>query len=312
MNPNSAFTLAAFLFTALRMSVPLTLAGIGETISEKVGILNIGIEGIMLMGAFMGFLGSYMTGSSVIGLLLGVFFGIVIALIHGFLSINARGDQNVIGLAINFLVLGLTSFVFLIFFGQSAELPSIGIIPTMNIPVLSQIPFVGEILFRQDIIVYLMYIILTASMIILYRTEWGVQMTAVGENPKAADNAGIDVVKARYLACIINGALGGLAGAYMTVVQFGFFIENITAGRGYIALAAVTLGRRNPLGVFLAALVIGGTEAIQFTLQTAGINIPSQFFTMLPYVVSIIVLLLSIGKSSDPSALGRPFVRDER
>lgn len=312
MNANSLIAISAFLYTALRLAVPITLAGIGETISEKTGVLNIGLEGLMLMGAFVGFITTYFTQSAFIGIMAAIISGVIVSLIHASLSIHGRGDQNVIGLSINFLVLGLTSFVFLLFFGKSADLPSIDTIGNISIPGLSSIPIFGRALFHQDIVIYIMFIIIVLSWILLYKTEWGVQITSVGENPRAVDSAGLNVFKLRYLACAFNGAICGLAGAYMTVVQFGFFIENITAGRGYIALAAVTLGRRNPVGVFLAALLIGATEAIQFSLQSSGVQIPSQIFTMLPYIVSIIVLLFSIGKSRDPKALARPFVRDER
>ncbi|MGO4988289.1 ABC transporter permease [Gallicola sp. Sow4_E12] len=312
MNASSIIAISAFLYTALRLAVPITLAGIGETISEKSGVLNIGIEGLMLIGAFTSFIITFYTQNVFLGILLGVVSGVVISLIHAVLSIHGRGDQTVIGLSINFLVLGLTSFIFLIFFGKSTELPSIETIGTSSIPVLSQIPILGKVLFQQDIIVYLMFILLIGSWILIFKTEWGVQLTAAGENPRAVDNAGLNVNRIRYVVCAFNGGICGLAGAYMSVVQFGFFIENITAGRGYIALAAVTLGRRNPVGVFLAALLIGATEAVQYNFQSSGIQIPSQFFTILPYIVSIVVLLLSIGKSRDPKALAQPFIRDER
>ncbi len=312
MNANSLMAISAFLFTALRLAVPITLAGIGETLSEKTGILNIGIEGMMLMGAFVGFITTYFTKNPLIGIITAIISGIVISLIHAILSIHGRGDQTVIGLSINFFVMGLTSFIFLLFFGKSTDLPSIDRIENLGIPVLSKIPILGKALFQQDIVFYSMLIIIIGTYFFLYKTEWGVQITSVGENPRAVDSAGLNVFKLRYLVCAFNGAVCGLAGAYMTIVQFGFFIENITAGRGYIALAAVTLGRRNPVGVFLAALLIGATEAVQYNLQTTGVQIPSQFFTILPYIVSIVVLLFSIGKTRDPKALSKPFIRDER
>ncbi|MDC7243160.1 MAG: ABC transporter permease, partial [Sphaerochaetaceae bacterium] len=150
------------------------------------------------------------------------------------------------------------------------------------------------------------------SYIIMYKTSWGISLISVGENPKAADTAGIDVKKTRYLACIINGLLGGLAGSYLTLAQLGFFMENITNGKGYMALVAVILGKRNPLGIFLAALVIGVADATQIRLQTAGIPLPSEIFTMLPYFVAMIVLLFSIKNNKDPLALGTPYERNAR
>ena len=304
--------LTTFLVAAVKMAMPITLAGLGESISEKSGVLNIGVEGIMLTGAFAGFLTTYNTGSLFLGILSGAFFGAVISLIHGIMSIKCRANQTVVGLAMNFIALGLTSYLFLMVFGQTTDLPSIDVIKTIKIPLLSSIPIIGPALFAQDPIVYFTLLLVIILSIIFYKTEWGVNLHAVGENPKAADAVGLNVNGIRYLSCIINGILGGLAGAYMTVVQFGFFIENITSGRGYIALAAVTLGRRNPIGVFVSALVIGFAEALQYSLQTMGIPIPSQIFTMFPYVVAVLVLLFSIGKTKDPSALGIPFSRNER
>jgi len=304
--------ITAYLAAAVKMSTPLVLAGIGETISEKAGILNISVEGNMLAGAFAGFIVTYNTHNLFLGILAGMAGGMLVSLLHGIMSVKVKADQTIVGLALNFLVLGLTSFLFFMAFGRTDRLPSCITIAKTEIPVLSKIPVIGPALFSQDLFVYVALLSVIIVALIFYKTEWGVNIHAVGEHPRAADTAGINVFGIRYLASMLNGLFGGLGGACMTLGQFGFFIENITAGRGYIALAVVILGRRNPLGVFVAALIIGFAEALQYNLQTLGVPIPSQVFTMFPYVVAVVVLLLSIGRSSDPAALGVPYERNQR
>lgn len=308
----SIVALIALLASSIRIATPLALAGMGETVSEKAGILNIGLEGMMLMGAFTGFITTFFTESILLGALAGILTGIAFSLLHGVLSIEFKADQTIVGLALNFLALGLTSFVFLKIFGQSTVLPSCKMISGLDIPLLSSIPFVGEILFSQDIVVYFMLLTAVLLYIFMNKTQWGIHLTAVGMYPRAADTVGISVRKIRYLAATVNGFLSGLAGAYLVFGQLGFFMENLTSGKGYIALVAVILGRRNPFGVLLATIVFGFANALQFSLQTMGWNIPSQTFSMFPYVVTVIALLFSIGKSSDPASLGQPYERDQR
>lgn len=305
-------SIISYLATAVKMSTPLILAGLGEAVSEKAGIINISVEANLLAGAFFGFIVNFFTKNLFLGVLAAVLSGIGVSMLHAVLSIKCKANQTTVGLALNFMILGLTSFLFLMVFGQTTELPSCNIIGRTEIPLLAKIPILGPILFKQDYFVYFALFSVIALYVVFYKTEWGVNLHAVGEHPKAADTAGLNVFRIRYLASFVNGFLGGLGGAYMTLGQFGFFIENITAGRGYIALAVVILGRRNPVGVFISALLIGFTEALQYSLQTLGVPIPSQVFVMFPYVVAVVVLLLSIGKSSDPTALGVPYERSER
>jgi ABC-type uncharacterized transport system permease subunit len=278
--------ITSYLAAAVKMATPLILAGLGETVSEKAGILNISVEANLLAGAFFGFIVNFFTGNLFIGVLAGMAGGVFVSMIHAILSIKCKANQTIVGLALNFFILGLTSFLFFMAFGQTTELPSCSTITKTGIPLLSRIPIIGAALFNQDYFVYFALLSVAVFYIIFYKTEWGVNLHAVGEHPKAADTAGLNVFKTRYFAGFINGIYGGLGGAYMTLGQFGFFIENITAGRGYIALAVVILGRRNPVGVFVSALIIGFTEALQYSLQTLGIPIPSQVFTMFPYVVA--------------------------
>jgi simple sugar transport system permease protein len=301
---------AAFLAAAVRMAIPLTLAGLGETVSERSGIINIGVEAIMLSGAFFSFLTVFATGNLALGIVAGMAGGAAISMIHGLLSLKCRADQTIAGLALNFLALGLTNFLFLRSFGRTTTLPSITVVKPIPIPLLSRIPLAGPVLFELDIFGYLCLGAVILLCVLFYKTEWGVSLHAVGEHPRAADTAGLRVERIRFMACLANGILGGLGGAYLTTAKLGFFIENVTAGKGYIALVTVILGRRNPAGVFLAALIIGAAEALQFRLQTSGVNIPSQVFTMFPYLMTVVALLFSIGRSRNPAALGIPYERD--
>jgi simple sugar transport system permease protein len=258
-------TILVFFAASFRMAIPVTLAALGETVSEKSGVINIGLEAIMLAGAFFGFLAVFATGSTAAGLAAGIAGGLAVSMVHAFLSIHCRADQTIAGLALNFLILGLTNFLFLQSFGRTTVLPSINVVPPL--------------VFGLDVFGLLMVLTIGALLVLFYKTQWGISLHATGEAPRAADTAGLPVERIRCLACAANGVLGGLGGAYLSLAKLGFFIENITAGKGYIALVTVILGRRNPLGVFLAALVIGAAEALQFRLQTAGLQIPSQVFT---------------------------------
>jgi simple sugar transport system permease protein len=301
------------LFAAsIRMAVPLTLAGLGETFSERSGVLNIGLEGIMLSGAFFSFLAAYATQNILIGVIGGCLGGLLISLIHAYMSFKCYVNQTIVGIALNFFSLGLTSFLFLANFGRTTTVPQCPVVKPIKIPLLSDIPVIGDVLFNQDIFVYFTIFACIISYIILYKTVWGINIDSIGEHPKAADTVGLNVKRTRYITAIINGCLGGLGGAYLTIALLGFFMENITSGKGFIALVVVILGRRNPFGVLLAALLVGAAEALQYRLQTLGLGLPSQVFIMLPYVVTVIVLLFSIGKGKDPSALGVSYKRSAR
>jgi simple sugar transport system permease protein len=297
---------------SVRMATPLAFAGLGEAWSERAGLLNIGLEAVMLCGAFAAFLVAAATGSPWLGVAAGALAGCAVALVHAFLSVTCRADQTVAGLALNFLASGVTSFAFLRLYGRGTDLPSCPVLAPVPIPGLASLPVIGRVLFQQSALVYLGYAALALSWVVLSRTEWGTRLHAVGENPRAADSVGLPVARLRYLAAAVNGALGGLGGAALTVAMLGFFQENVTGGRGYIALVVVILGRRHPAGVALAALMLGAADALQFRFQAAGVAIPSQVFVMLPYVATIVVLLFTAGRARPPAALGVPFDRAER
>lgn len=303
--------ITAFLSAAVRLAVPLMYGGIGELYAERSGILNIGMEGVMLSGAFFSFAGAWYTGSLAMGLLCGIAGGLVVSLLHGLLSITLVQNQSVSGLAINMLLLGITSFLFkLMSDGQSYQ--QIETLPTIAIPGLSQIPFIGEAFFNCDILTYILYVLLILTWLFYKKTNLGLSFSAVGENPGAAESAGINVKKYRWIAMIFNGILGGVGGAYLVLVQLGVFTENMISGRGYIALATVILGRYTPFGVFGSALLFGAANALQIRLQTIGVSVSPYLLAILPYALTLIAMLGSIGKNSEPEALSKPYIKGSR
>lgn len=303
--------MTAFLAAAVRLAVPLMYGGIGETIAEKSGILNIGMEGVMLSGAFFSFAGAWYSGNLFVGLLCGMAGGLVVSLLHGLLSITLIQNQSVSGLAINMLMLGVTSFLFkLMSNGQGYQ--QIETFPNIAIPGLSKIPLIGDAFFNCDFLTYILYVLLILTWIFYKKTNLGLSFMAVGEHPRAAESAGIQVKKYRWIVMVFNGILGGIGGAYLVLVQLGVFTENMISGRGYIALAAVILGRYTPVGTFGAALIFGGANALQIRLQAVGVPLPAQALAMLPYIITLIALLGSIGRSNEPESLSKPYIRGSR
>jgi simple sugar transport system permease protein len=303
--------ITSILAAAVRMALPLIYAGLGETILERAGIINIGMEGVMLSGAFFSFLTASLTGNLTAGLLGGILGGILVSSIHALLSIKLAKDQSVSGIALNLFVLGLTSFLFKLIFGTQS-FPEIPTMPTFKLPVLSSIPVIGEAFFSQDALTYFVFILIIVSEIIYRKTSLGLAFSAIGENPKSAEAAGIPVSKYRYIATVMNGLFGGLGGAYLVLVQLGVFNENMTSGRGYIALAAVILGRYTPVGMFGSCLIFGTANALQIRLQALGVPLPPQALAMLPYLITLLALLGAIGKNNAPEGLSKPYVRGAR
>ncbi len=289
-----------YLVSTLRLSVPLAYAAMGGLFSERSGVLNIGLEGMLLTGAFTSAAATFYSGNVWVGIGAALIVGGVVGLLHA--------NQLVSGLAINLVAGGLTSFLGrLIFTSNTERLP---IVPTLKIPVIANIPIIG-ILFKQDILVYLLFLIIALTTYFLFYTNPGLNLRAVGEYPGAVDAAGISVTLVRYIAVVVGGCLVGCGGAYLALVQVNYFAEGMSAGRGFIAIASLIFGRWHPTGCVLACLLFGATEALQLRIQAFGVNIPYQFLTMLPYVVALIALVGGMGKSIPPAALGVPYQRND-
>lgn len=300
----------AFLTATLRMAIPLLYAGLGEVFLERTGILNIGMEGVMLGGAFFSFAGAYYSHNLFVGLICGILGGWLVSSIHGFLTIKLAQNQSVSGIALNIFMLGVTSFLYKLMASESYQ--QIPTLSSIKIPVLSEVPLIGNAFFNQDLLTYALYVLVIVAVVFYKKTAQGLAFTAIGENPRAADAAGIPVHRYQWIAIAVNGILGGIGGATLVLVQLGKFSENMISGRGYIALAAVILGRYTPMGMFGAALIFGGANALQIRLQAMGVALPSQALAMLPYVMTLIALLLSARKKSEPESLGVPYIRGAR
>lgn len=287
-------------------STPLVLAALGGMLCERSGVVNIALEGIMLMGAFVGYAAASGSHNLLIGVVAAVVSGIAISGLHAVLAIRFLVDQIVSGTVINILAVGVTG-VFYRRFLQEANIAGPGTLPVWNVPVLDQIPVLGPILFQQQFVTYAMLILLFVVQVILFRTIWGLRTRACGEHPLAAETAGINVYFVRYINVLASGALAGLGGAYFSLQQIGNFLPNMTGGKGFIALAAMIFGKWTPLGAFLASLLFSGAGAIAGRLQIYGVQVPSPILGMLPYVLTIIVVAGAMGRAIAPAAVGRPY-----
>jgi simple sugar transport system permease protein len=296
----------SFLAATLLVSTPLTLAALGGVMSERSGVVNIALEGIMLTGAFIGFVIASWTHNLWLGVVAAVISGMAIAALHAVLSIEFLVDQIVSGTVINILAVGITGVYYRTFL-QNGTVAGPGTLPEWSVPVLSGLPVIGRIFFQQQLVTYAMLVLIVVVHLVLFHSVWGLRTRACGEHPLAADTAGISVRLIRYVNVIGSGALGGLGGAYFTLQQVGIFIPNMTGGRGFIALAAMIFGRWTPVGAFAASLLFGGSETLAARLQEAGVKIPIQFVSMLPYVLTIIVVAGVMGRAIAPAAVGRPY-----
>jgi simple sugar transport system permease protein len=300
-----------YLVASLRLAVPLAFAALGGLYSERSGVLNIALEGMLLTGAFVSATATFYTGNVWLGIFAALIAGGLVGLLHAFLCVTLRVDQLVSGLAINLVASGFTSFLArLVFSGGNAQrLPGI---EAINIPGLANIPLIGPLLFQQDILVYFLLSLVFITTYFLFNTSFGLTLRAVGEYPRAAETAGVSVQLVRYLAVVISGCLASLGGADLTLVQVKFFVEGISAGKGFIAIAALIFGRWHPVATALACLLFGATEALQLRIQALGANIPYQFLVMLPYVIALLALVGLVGKSTTPKALGVPYFPENR
>jgi simple sugar transport system permease protein len=290
-------------------ATPLTLAALGGVMSERSGVVNIALEGIMLTAAFVGYAAALVSHSLVVGILAAIVSGMLIAGLHALLSIEFLVDQIVSGMVINILAVGITG-VFYRTFIQESTVRGPGTLPVWKLPVVGDIPVLGPILFQYQAVTYAMLILVVAVHVVLFNSVWGLRTRACGEHPLAAETAGINVKMVRYVNVISSGALGGLGGAYFTIQQIGNFLPNITGGRGFIALAAMIFGKWTPIGAFLASLLFACADALGARLQYLGVRLPYQFLGMLPYVLTIVVVAGAMGRAIAPAAVGRPYKKN--
>jgi len=297
----------ALLSASIRLSVPILFAALGGMYSERSGVVNIGLEGIMLVGAFAGVVGSYFTGSYWMGALVAILSGVLIAALFALITVKIKINQIVSGVAINLLAIGLTSFFYRALFGITTVPITVKAFQPYNIPILSNIPIIGEIFFRQTVLVYIAFLLVPISSYIFYKTSWGLSIRTVGEHPMAADTVGIPVNKVRIICVLISGALAGLGGCFLSLGQFNMFVDNMVSGRGFIAVAAVIFGKWSPKGVLMASLIFGVADALQIRMQMSGIGIPYQFLLMFPYLLTVVAVTGIVGRTTSPKALGKPY-----
>lgn len=303
--------IASLLASSVRAGTPLLYATIGEILTERSGILNLGLEGIMITGAFTGFAVSLLTGNPWLGVLCAGFAGMLIALIHAFFSITLKANQPITGLMLVLFGLGVTGFFGRDYIGQVAVY-----INPISIPYLSSLPIVGEVLFNHDPLAYAALILAFVLWFVLYKTRYGLEIIAVGEKPEAADSIGVDVDRVRYICTLVGGFLVGIGGAYLSLAYAKLWTEGMTAGRGWICLALVIFSGWMPQRAILGAYLFGGLDVLSFKLQATGFGLSYHLMKMVPYIATILVLLFSVIRKrvafGAPAALGIPYVRGKQ
>jgi simple sugar transport system permease protein len=302
--------LSGMLSSAVLLAVPITLAAFAGILAERSGTINIAIEGMMLMSCMFAALIGSLTKSAVLGLLGGVLSAVALAMLHAVLCIKYKINQVVSGTVINIFSAGMTAFISQKFLQKYQTLNNPPMFTRIPVPLLSRIPFIGPILFNQNVFVYMMFLILIILQVALFSTRWGLRLRSVGEHPKAADTLGIDVIRTRYVGMLLSGVVAGIAGAFFTLGSVGRFDEGMTAGKGFIGLAAMIFGNWYPFGALGAGLLFGFADAIGSKLSLLGSAIPPQFMGMAPYLITMIVLAGFIGKGQAPAAEGKPYEKE--
>ncbi|TFD59018.1 ABC transporter permease [Cryobacterium suzukii] len=306
----ASIPIPGLLFGSLSLAVPLIFGALGGVISERVGVVNVAIEGQLLAGAFTSALVASITGQPLLGLLAAMLAGVLVAFVLAAFSIKYFVDQVIVGVVLNVLVSGVTGFLFTqLLAPNAATLNQPPKFDRINIPFLSEIPILGPVLFRQTLIVYIMYFAVIAVYFGIFHTKWGLRLRAVGEHPQAADTVGIKVAATRFWNVSLAGAIAGAGGAYFTLGSVGAFGKEMTAGAGFIALAAVIFGRWDPIRATLAALLFGFASNLQSVLSIIGSPVPSEFMLMLPYLVTIFAVAGLVGRSRGPAASGKPYIK---
>ncbi len=300
--------LAGIAFSAIRLATPYLYAAIGETFSQRSGVLNLGVDGIMLMGAFSAFFVALNTGNLWLGLLCGALTGLLMGLLMAFVSITLKAEQGISGIGLYLFGLGLSSLLFRTTIGTVTTIA--GFQP-VAIPFLSQLPVVGEIFFHQNLLVYGAFLLVPVSWWVIERTTFGLKIRAVGQNPAAADALGVNVDGVRYLCVSLGGLLAGVAGASLSIALTNLFQDNLTSGLGFIAVALVYFGGWRPVGVMWGALLFSVVNAGQLWMQVLGVKIPAGVAVMLPYLLTIAALAVAVNRARPPAALSKPFERGE-
>ena len=304
--------LITWLAASIRLAGPVLMAATGEIFAERAGILNVGIEGTMLLGALAGFLTSVQANNPWLSLLVAMLVGILANLLLAWMYVTVRASQVVAGLVFNVLALGVASAVYGRVLGGSTVPDNIAMFQPVHLPWLSDLPMIGPILFGQNLLLYVTLLLVLIANVVLFRTRFGLSLRAAGENPAAAEYAGISVAKMRYAGTLISGAAAGLAGGYLVLAQVGLFRETIVSGQGFIALGIVIFGRWSPWKAALAAFVFGACDALQLSLQLLGTKVPSELLLALPYLITIVAISGVVGgKAVRPAALMIPYAKED-
>ncbi len=303
----SVTVLIGILASGIRLATPYLYAAIGETLGQKSGVLNLGVEGQMLLGCFAAFYVVFATGNLWLGLLTAMAVGALMGLAMAFVTVNLRAQQGISGIGFYLFGLGLSDLLFQKMHGSVETVQGF---PKIYIPGLSGIPGIGDIFFSQNILVYIAYLLVPLAWFLLNKTTLGLKIRAVGENPDAADSLGVSVARVRYFTIIVGGTLSGMAGASLSIALLNVFQQNMTSGLGFIAVALVYFGAWKPVGVLGGALLFSMVNSLQLWIQVLGIPIPSDIAVMMPYVLTIFVLILSVSRVRAPAALTKPFERE--
>lgn len=311
MDPD-LLVLIGYLTASVRIASPLVLAAMGGVISERAGVFAIGLEGMMLFGAFTGVLAAHLSGDIWIGSLASIAGGILLSMLLAVATISFRAEQIVATIALNIIAIGVTSFFLRMMFGTGAQgTRKVADMSAVPVPFLADIPIIGPVLFNHPPLTYIAYLLVPLTALFLYRTQWGLNIRAVGEAPKAAHVVGVNPWLTQYFAVGLSGALAGLGGAVLSIQQVGFFTEHMTQGRGFIALAAVIFGRWDPKMTCAACLLFGAAEALQLRVQAFGIPLPSHVVLMLPYIIALLALMGLGSRARHPAAIGRPYIASD-
>jgi simple sugar transport system permease protein len=298
------------LSTAIPLSISFILAGLGEMFNQRAGIFNLGVEGIMLLGAFVGFFTVHHWNNNVLGLVCAMLVGGAMGLLMAVITVTFKATQGIAGIGLYMLGWGLSGTLFRNYVGGITAIEGI---TAIKFPLLSEIPILGPIFFQHNLLVYITFLLVPLAWYVLFKTAWGLKVRAVGTTPRAADTLGVSVEQIRYQCVILGGIMAGLAGAYLSICQTHMFADNITAGRGFIAVALVYFGRWHPVGIMGGALLFSLAHSVQRSIQVYGINFPYELAVVFPYVLVIVVLALSYkAKNLGPAALGRPYEREFR